>query len=51
LRVSNSMHSPCFDTLKGTSRKMKMAMEQHEESKESERKLYLYHTHLDFWIC
>jgi hypothetical protein len=46
LRVSHAMHSPCFDTLKGTSWEMKLAMKQHEESKQSERNWYLYN---NFW--
>ena len=49
LRVSPAMHSPCFDTLKGTSWEMKLAMKQHEESKQSEINWYLYNYHCDFW--
>jgi hypothetical protein len=49
LRVNQSVHSPCFDTLKGTSWEIKLAMKQHEESKQSQINWYLYINHSDFW--
>jgi hypothetical protein len=49
LRVNQSVHSPCFDTLKGTSWEIKLAMKQHEESKQSQINWYLCINHSDFW--